>query len=193
MRSRGPQPGVVFCFRSVRTQRWSETPPGGNDPWFGVVADRWTGDLQSSFLAGKFRCSSGPDLPVCANGIERMFHHTGWTMTVLAQEAAPPQDGLSSILSSPIPMFVLLGLMFWFMILRPQRRQKREHEQELKALQKHDRIVTAGGILGTIVTIKPDSDEITIRIDETTNTRMRILRSAISRKLTGGSEPGADT
>ena len=114
-------------------------------------------------------------------------------MTVLAQEAAPPQDWLSGMLSSPIPMFVLLGLMFWFMILRPQRRQKREHEQELKALQKHDRIVTAGGILGTIVTIKPDSDEITIRIDETTNTRMRILRSAISRKLTGGSEPGADT
>ena len=114
-----------------------------------------------------------------------MFHQAGWTMVVLAQEAPAQDPGLAAdILRGPWFMFGLLGLMFWLMILRPQSRKRREHEAQLKKLQIHDRVVTAGGILGTVVEVTPDSDELTIRIDEANNTRIRILRSAISRKVT---------
>ena len=113
-----------------------------------------------------------------------MFHQAGWTMVVLAQEAPAQNPGpAAEILGSPLLMFGLLGLMFWIMILRPQNRKRRELEAQLKKLQIHDRVVTHGGILGTVVEVTPDSTELTIRIDEVNNTRMRILRSAISRKM----------
>ncbi|MEE3370503.1 MAG: preprotein translocase subunit YajC [Planctomycetota bacterium] len=125
-----------------------------------------------------------------------MFHHAGWTMVILAQvEEAPAQNpGLAAeVLGSPLFMFGLLGFMFWIMILRPQNRKRREHEAELKKLKVHDRVVTAGGILGTVIEAKEDSDELTIRIDEVNNTRMRILRSAISRKVTDYSGQPAES
>jgi preprotein translocase subunit YajC len=50
-------------------------------------------------------------------------------------------------------------------------------------LKKNDRIVTVGGIIGTVINAPKDSDEISIRIDESSNTRMRILRSAVNRVL----------
>ena len=133
----------------------------------------------------KFLCCQLSGLAGLRRGIELMFHHAGWTMVVLAQEApAQNPDPVADLLRGPWIMFGLLGLMFWFMILRPQNRKRREHEAELKKLKVHDRVVTAGGILGTVVEATADSDELTIRIDEANNTRMRILRSAISRKVT---------
>jgi len=115
-----------------------------------------------------------------------MFHHAGWTMVILAQvEEAPAQNpgGVAEILGSPLFMFGLLGFMFWIMILRPQNRKRRERDAELQTLKVHDRVVTAGGILGTVIEAKEDSTEITIRIDEVNNTRMRIMRSSIGRKM----------
>ena len=123
-----------------------------------------------------------------------MFDHAAWTMIVLAQDApAEPPGAAAEIFGSPLFMFGLLGLMFWFMILRPQNRKRREHEAQLRQLQMHDRIVTAGGILGTVVAVAPDSDQITIRIDEVNNTRMRILRSAVSRKVTDDGDQTAES
>ena len=52
-------------------------------------------------------------------------------------------------------------------------------------LQKNDRIVTIGGIYGTVVNIQKDSDSITIKVDESSNAKLRVLRSAISRVVTG--------
>ena len=140
---------------------------------------------QLGLFSEKFLCCQLLGLAGLQRGIERMFHHAGRTMVVLAQEAPAQNPGpAAEILGSPLFMFGLLGLMFWFMILRPQNRKRREHEAELKKLKVHDRIVTAGGILGTVVEVTTDSDELTIRIDEANNTRMRILRSAIARKVT---------
>jgi preprotein translocase subunit YajC len=51
----------------------------------------------------------------------------------------------------------------------------------MQALAKSDKIQTIGGIIGTVVDIK--DDEITLKIDEANNTKMKILRSAISRNL----------
>lgn len=71
-------------------------------------------------------------------------------------------------------------------MIRPQSREKAKRQELLNALKKNDKIVTIGGILGTIASVSPDSDEVTIKVDE--NTRLRILRSSIQRVVTTESE-----
>lgn len=75
------------------------------------------------------------------------------------------------------PMFVIIGFLFYFLLIRPQQRERQKQEQVLKALKKNDRVVTIGGAVGTIVNIEPDSKLVTLRVDD--NTRMVFLRSAI--------------
>ncbi len=98
-----------------------------------------------------------------------------------AQENGKPEDGPGFWL----PMLAI-GILFYFLMIRPQSREKAKRQELLNALKKNDKIVTIGGILGTIASVSPDSDEVTIKVDE--NTRLRILRSSIQRVVTTESE-----
>lgn len=55
-----------------------------------------------------------------------------------------------------IGQIALIFVIFWFLLIRPQRQQQRQHEAMLKALKKGDEVVTAGGIVGEVVHIKDD-------------------------------------
>lgn len=84
------------------------------------------------------------------------------------------------------PMFVLIGVMFYLMILAPDRKRRSEHSQMLETLKKNDRVVTIGGIFGTVISVY--EDEVTLRVDESAGTKIRVLRSAISRVEDGKGE-----
>ena len=77
------------------------------------------------------------------------------------------------------PMLIVIGLMFYMLILAPDRRKRAEHKTMLENMKKNDQVVTIGGIKGTITNVK--GDEVTVRIDESNNTRIRVQKSAISR------------
>ena len=69
--------------------------------------------------------------------------------------------------------------MFYFLLIRPERR-KRDQMTGMRAnLKKNDRVVTIGGIHGVVVNAAQGSEDITVRIDEGTNTRIRIRRAAV--------------
>ena len=75
-------------------------------------------------------------------------------------------------------------LMVYIMFMKkPEQRENPKTKELLDNLKKNDRIVSAGGILGTVVTVRSDSDHITIRIDENTNTKMQILKQSVIRVL----------
>ena len=80
------------------------------------------------------------------------------------------------------PMFMItMGLMcvvFYFLLFRGPRKKQQKHKKMVQSMQKNDRILTVGGIYGTVVDIK--DNEITIKIDESNNTKMRISRNAIA-------------
>ncbi len=80
--------------------------------------------------------------------------------------------------------WILIGVLFYVMNIRPQNRKQAETKSMLGALKKNDRVVTAGGIHGTIVNAPKDSEDVTIRVDENNNTRLRIQRSSILRVVT---------
>ena len=76
----------------------------------------------------------------------------------------------------PIAMIIMVVLM-----LRAPQKQKKERKKLEQTLEKNDRILTIGGIFGTIVDIK--DDEITLKIDESNNTKIKVTRSAIGRNV----------
>lgn len=82
--------------------------------------------------------------------------------------------------SFALPLMAMLLLMY-FMLLRPEQRKRKEVENTLAGLKKNDHVVTIGGICGTVVNISPGSTYITIKVDESNNTRLKILRSAVAR------------
>ena len=79
---------------------------------------------------------------------------------------------------------ILLGVMFVFiylMMFRGPKKKQQQHKQMVQALQKNDRVKTIGGIIGTIIDVKDDI--ITLKIDESNNTKIKITVGAISGKI----------
>ncbi len=66
------------------------------------------------------------------------------------------EEGGTSILPMVIFLVIIFGL-FYFVMVRPQRRKQKEHETLVQELQKGDRVITAGGIYGTIENLSEDS------------------------------------
>jgi preprotein translocase subunit YajC len=79
---------------------------------------------------------------------------------------------------------LMIGVLFYFMLIRPEKRKQADVQRMQQGLKKNDRVVTVGGILGVVVNVQQGSDEVTLRVDDNTNTRIRVLRSAVSRVLT---------
>lgn len=100
---------------------------------------------------------------------------------LLAQNppAASPFGGMGIL-----PFIVIIGMVFYFMVLRPENRKRSEQDRVRNELKKNDRIVTIGGIHGTVVNAPADGDEITIKLDENSPTRMRITRAAVQTVIT---------
>lgn len=98
---------------------------------------------------------------------------------ILAQGEKPPaMDPLWQLLIPLIPV----GLLWWFLLIRPQRLEQAKRNDLLKQLKKNDRVVTIGGIIGTVANLSSDGTEVTLKVDD--NTRIRMLRSSIQTVLT---------
>ncbi|AAK02312.1 TPA: preprotein translocase subunit YajC [Pasteurella multocida] len=72
---------------------------------------------------------------------------------------------------SPMSMlfiFVIFGLIFYFMIYRPQAKRNKEHKKLMSELAKGTEVLIAGGLIGRITKVSPDSDSIIIALNETT-------------------------
>lgn len=81
------------------------------------------------------------------------------------------------------PFFLIVGVLFYMMIIRPQRREKKRRESLLQSLKKNDRVVTIGGIIGVVTNVSPEGKEVTLKVDEATNAKLRVLRSSIHEVL----------
>ncbi len=97
---------------------------------------------------------------------------------------AAPADGETQTKSAFPPniiiIFVMIAIMYLFIFRGPKKKQK-QHAQMVESLQKNDKVQTIGGILGTIIDVK--DDEITLKVDESNNTKMKVTPGAISRKV----------
>ena len=105
-----------------------------------------------------------------------------------------PAGGRSTLLPF-IFQIVAIFAIFYFVMIRPQQKQRKEHEERLRNLKRGDEVVTAGGIIGKVVHIAESKgegksaamdDRITIKSDES---RLVVERGRIARVITPAVEP----
>ena len=136
----------------------------------------------------------------------------GWTAPLLAaapplagraassQPAVSPTPGLEAPLgpaggapaAPPSPMnptflFLLMGMLVFMIVMSSlsARKERKRREALLADLGRHDRVQTMGGVIGTIVEVK--DQEVILKVDESTNTRMTFARSSVQAVLKKGS------
>ena len=95
---------------------------------------------------------------------------------ILAQSS----ESGGSLLSLLFPL-VLLGGVFYFLLLRPNRTRQRQQQSLLESLKVGDEVMTAGGIFGTLKAIDEEDDTVTVEIAP--GTEVRMLRRAIAQRL----------
>jgi len=105
-------------------------------------------------------------------------------LQILAQTAAPAGQPQPSAWVQLLPMVLLFGAMYFFLIA-PQRKKQKEHEKMLKSLESGDEIVTSGGIFGVITNVK--EDRFVVRVAE--NTKIELGKGFVQtvvRKVNSG-------
>lgn len=100
----------------------------------------------------------------------------------LLMAPAPGEGSGSGSLISTLIMFGAIIAIFWFMILRPQQKKQKQHQQLLEALKKGDKVVMSGGMHGTIAGI----DDRTVLVQVADNVKMKFEKNAITTVVRDG-------
>lgn len=112
-----------------------------------------------------------------------------WLLADAAGDAAPAADKAKDQAQGGNPMlsiltlFAPLILLFYFLILRPEKRKQADHKSLLSTIKKNDRVVTIGGIYGIVANVQPEADRVTLKIDETSNAKIDVTFNAIARVI----------
>jgi preprotein translocase subunit YajC len=107
---------------------------------------------------------------------------------LLAQAPAGGGDSSNIFWIYIIPVFAV----FYFLIILPQQRQEKKRRAMIDALKKNDRVITSGGIYGTVVSVDGAQDRVVLRVDDERGIRMNFARSSVVRVLESGNEKGTD-
>ena len=83
------------------------------------------------------------------------------TQTLAAAAGAAP-SGATAFLSSGLLPMVLIFVIFWFLLIRPQQKQMKEHRAKVAGVKKGDGVVTGGGLIGKVTKVDDDTVEIEI-------------------------------
>jgi preprotein translocase subunit YajC len=106
---------------------------------------------------------------------------TSCTSPVTTDTTTPAAGNSTTSFIIMIGFIVVLFVLMYFLTIRPQRKRQQEQARMLNELQRGDRIVTIGGMIGTIESVSEDS----IVLKTEGGTTMRFLKSAIATKMTG--------
>jgi preprotein translocase subunit YajC len=87
-------------------------------------------------------------------------------------------------LGSLMPLIIIFGI-FYFLLIRPQQKKLKEHQQMVESAKRNDKIVTAGGIVGTIAKVNSDNETVEVKI--TTGVEVTVMKSTIANVLTKSS------
>lgn len=117
------------------------------------------------------------------------------TATGTQAPATPGQPGAQTAppaWTSFLPLAIIF-VLFYMLLIRPQRKQQREREAMIGNLKKNDHVVTTGGIRAVVDRIK--DNDIYLRVDEKSDVRLRVVRSAIAavEKVSGADESQSET
>jgi preprotein translocase subunit YajC len=118
---------------------------------------------------------------------------------LLAQNAAADAPADAPAASDPnaffrmmLPLLAIFAL-FYFLMIRPQKKKDEEFRKLVADLKENDHVVTIGGIHGVVTNVQRDAERVTLRVDESTGTKLRVNASAIARVITDDDSNGASS
>lgn len=98
-----------------------------------------------------------------------MFISTAW-----AQSGAPSAQG--DFFLTLVPMVAIFAIMY-LLLIRPQQQKMKAHREQVAATRRGDRVVTGGGLIGTVVRVDDENDEVTVELAD--GVRVRAMRSTL--------------
>ena len=104
-----------------------------------------------------------------------------------AQDAAEEGSTFSMIMG-PIPMLIIMGAVFYFLLIRPQQRKNKEMKNMLETLRKGDDVVTRGGIFGRITGINENQ----VVLEIAPQVRIKVHRPSIAQVIASGADVQVD-
>lgn len=104
------------------------------------------------------------------------------TLNLLAQ--SQPAGQSTTFIQSVMPYvpLILVVVVMYYFVINAKRKEEKTRKNMMESMKKGDRVQTIGGILATIVQV--DGDEVLLKVDETSNTKVRFTRTAIHKVLT---------
>jgi preprotein translocase subunit YajC len=94
-----------------------------------------------------------------------------------------------------LPLYLVVGFMafFYLLILRPERQREQKRKAMIDAVKKNDKVLTSGGIYGTVTSVDPGSDRVVVRIDDEKGVKVAVSRSSIARVIEPEAEKPAES
>lgn len=102
-----------------------------------------------------------------------------WKSSIaFAQETAPTSAPQAPGITSMLPMMLIFFAIMWFFMIAPSQRREKRRREMLAALRKGDRVVTSGGICGTIVGLNDKT--VVLKVSDEPAIKMEFMRGAVS-------------
>jgi preprotein translocase subunit YajC len=101
--------------------------------------------------------------------------------------AAPAGGGASAMFVQIFPL-ILIFVVFYFFLIRPQQKRAKEHEAKINSVQKNDEVVTGGGLMGKVIKVADDYVEIEIA----PNVRVKAVKSTLTNVQSRNVKPAND-
>jgi len=86
---------------------------------------------------------------------------------------------MQDIIANPLFMFVPVGLIFYFLVMRPQQQRAKQHRMALDNLRRGDTVVTAGGLIGR-VTKAPAKEDAEVTVEIADNVQVKVVKGTLS-------------
>jgi preprotein translocase subunit YajC len=96
------------------------------------------------------------------------------SLLMSAQQAQPGQVPRGNMLTALLPFVLVFGI-FYLLIILPQRKKQKKHQDMVNALKPGDRVITTGGIFGTVMGVQPDRIELKI----SANVKIDVTKGAV--------------
>ena len=106
----------------------------------------------------------------------------------MIMQAAPGAGGGTAGLLMGILPWLLIFVIFYLLMIRPQQRRVKEHQATIAGVKKGDDVITGGGIRGRVTKVSDDEAEVEI----SQGVRVRVIKSTLSQVLTKSSKPAND-
>jgi preprotein translocase subunit YajC len=113
-------------------------------------------------------------------------------LVLLAQDGQAPGQGDPTAFYRMLLPLVAIMVLFYFLMIRPQKRKEDEFRRMVSELKENDHVVTIGGVHGVVTNVQRDAERVTIRVDDSTGTKLRVNTSAIARVITAEGEDGTE-